>query len=123
MFPCCEGYGDLSGYLKTGEIFECTVDKNTRDMRLRAKFSAFVPPVYISETEKIISGEFSLSNCKILPVLPEKTKEAEKKSGEKPGAVKPIFGKMPKGDPVPIESLTLDSGRVTIQGHIFAPAP
>ncbi|MBQ2231072.1 MAG: PolC-type DNA polymerase III [Oscillospiraceae bacterium] len=119
MFPCC-GTDGLSDYLKGGEIIDCTVDKNTREINMRAKFSKFVPPVYISEAERVIAGEFSLRGCRITPVFPDSAAPENKKTKPKSEGPKPIFGRIPRGNKTPMSELNIDSGKVIVEGKIFA---
>ena len=93
----CRGTGGLSDYLKGCEIIDCTVDKNAREINMRARFASFVPPVYISEAERIIMGEFSLRSCRISPVFPDSSDPGKKEKKKSDAGVKPIFGKLPKG--------------------------
>lgn len=124
MFPCCRAGGDLGALLNGGEVLDATVDKANRIINMRAKFNRFVPPAYLSAAESMIKNEYGLTTAKITPIFPKEAQsptpaKKEKKPSSEPKA---IFGKVYKGPITPIRDLNLDSGKVTVQGHIFAVA-
>ncbi len=119
MFPCCRTGGDLGNILSGGEVLSATVDRENRTISLTARFKRFVPPSYINDMESTISRFFGLRHADIKASYPSEFTVIKKKAPEKKEN-EAIFGKIWKGPVTPISELTLDSGRVTVQGHIFA---
>lgn len=121
MFPCCRTGGDLGNILNGGEILDATVDKENRIINLHAKFKRFVPPAYINAAESMIVNEFGLRRARIDATFPQEMPVLKKETKPK-NETQAIFGKINKGPIMPMSELTLDSGKVTVQGHIFSVA-
>ncbi|MGM9521465.1 MAG: PolC-type DNA polymerase III [Oscillospiraceae bacterium] len=122
MFPGCSGDGALDGILGSAQVLDATVERAARKMRLRVSFGAFVPPVYINMLESKIAAEYSLNRVTVTPMFPAEKVPVQKtnKSGGQSGAGTAIFGKLYKSEITPMSELTLDSGKVTVSGHVFA---
>lgn len=117
MFSCCSGDDELFGILKKAEVISAVVDSKRKTMKVEIEFSTLPAPVILSMTEAGIAAEFGLNEVKIKPVVP---KAAVKKSASAAPKARLLYGKHMKGNTIPINEITLDAGRVTIQGEVFA---
>ncbi len=127
MFPDLSDCGAPEKILGSARVTNATVERERRVMTVDVSFSESVPPVYLSMMERRVERDFGLVRCTMnarQPVIspaPEAKKSSGGKPGTtKPGAAKPIFGKLYKKPDVPISTLTLESGNVSVTGKIFA---
>ncbi len=118
MFPTCLGTGDLTGTLGRGQVMDATVERKSRSMKLRVTFDAFVPPVTLNMLSSAIAREYGLSKADILPTFPKAQEPSRKEKKNTAGAM--LLGKLWKGPVTPMSELTLESGRVTVTGQVFA---
>ncbi len=122
MFPGLGTGTSFYGDLERAQVLDAVVDKHTRSMRLRVRFASEVPPVCVSMAESEIATEYGLSSAVIDAVMPRSEPQAAKKKGgdkAKPSGTA-IFGKISKGEITPMDKIDLDTGRVTVQGQVFA---
>ena len=126
MFPSLTDCGAPRETLSRGKVTGATVEREKRVMTLNVSFDRALPPVYAAMVERKVERDYGLTRCTLNVTAPESAgagkapqKAAPKSaSGPKPG--KPLFGKIYKGDTTPMGELSLDSGRVTVTGKIFA---
>ena len=118
MFASCVSDGDLSMKLRQAFVTQATVDRAERSMKIESILPAGVSPADLRVLETAIAEEYGLSFVEIVPYFAPAPEVEEKKSA-KPSA-KPIMGKAVKGKPMPISDINLESGKVIIQGEIFA---
>lgn len=121
MFSCCRDDAALYGVLEKALVFAATVDKKCRTMRIRLGLKTHAAPVVLQMVEKAVAEEFGLSGVEITPVYEESEAESgksDKKARRTSGTV--IMGRQIKDKPVPMSEVTLESGRVTVCGEVFA---
>ena len=117
MFSACRDDDSLRPILEKALVYDATVDRKNMRMRIRLGLPCPVPPVALRAAENAICDEFDLAGVEITPVYQDAPAPKKEKAAEK-GAV--IMGRAVKDKPVPMNSVTLESGRVTVQGEVFA---
>ncbi len=122
MFSCCRDDEELKVLLSEAEVIGASVDKERRTMKIKILLPRPTAPVTLRIIEQEICAEFGLSSAELYPVYKE-TAVASKPKAESGKSAKPqqkaIMGRAIKDKPVPIESITLDSGKVTVCGEVF----
>ena len=119
MFPCCESISDSCGGLKTARVRAVTISREKLTMEIDAWFARIPAPAELTTVQNRIRSEYGLRSVLIRPDYPhEAVKEPTKK--EAPKAARVLMGKAIKTRSVPMDSLTLESGRVTVTGRVFA---
>ena len=131
MFPFCSDRLSAAGGLDKAYLTDAEVDEEARTIRLKVHFPAMPSIGDISMLEERIAGAFCLSGCSIEAEYPAPAEEAPPAvnspagPARQPGkpaapAGKLMMGRMLKQKTVPMESLTLESGKVTVEGDVFA---
>ncbi len=131
MFPTC-GRGTGSS-LQSAQVLNAIIGRKDRTIQLQVKFDTVVPPICINTMENNICADFRMSKAKIIPIFPEQnavasagaarnsvfTKPAAK-AEKAPAPSSTVLGRPCKGDITPMSELTFDSGRVIVEGKVFA---
>ncbi len=127
MFPGLNGQTELPAELQETQVLSASVSREKRTMRLTARLPRPISPVDIQAVETAVARAFDLRMVEILPVYPKaaatplKGGGAGVKSNSKgPAPGKSIMGRPVKGEPVAIRDIHLESGRVLIEGDVFA---
>ena len=126
MFPSLTDCGAPRETLRQGKVTGATVEREKRTMTLNVRFDQGLPPVYASMVERKVERDYGLTRCTLNVSVPESAgagkapEKAGKKSAPAAKAGKPLFGRLSKGNETPMGELSLDSGRVTVTGKIFA---
>ena len=124
MFPSCVGIADGSTYIERAEI---NVVAGT--MKITAHFSSRPEIFVISEIKRRIMAEFGFKDIELIAEAPEQQKPKAEVPKEKPvSAVKAkeksagtlLFGKEGKTSISPMNTLTLESGKVAVEGDVIA---
>ena len=122
MFGCCTGLKELCGGLDDAKVRNVLIFRETSSMELDVLFAAEPRGDDLSLLETRLKAEYGLLGVHIRPDWPRlqevKKKEPGKKA-DKPSAGAALMGKAPKGSPVDIGELTLESGNVIISGVVF----
>jgi DNA polymerase-3 subunit alpha (Gram-positive type) len=83
-------------------------------MRINIKSDTPVPPVALMQARVAIETEYGLSSAEIIPDCPAGKKESAKKKGTV------LFGKTTKGKTVPMSEITIESGKIVVEGEVFS---
>ncbi len=118
MFDCCAEDGSLKAVLEKALVYDVTVDKKNRRMRLRLGLPERAAPAALRVTEEAIARDFGLASVKITPVYPEAS--PAKKAEKKEAGGKVILGRSFKEKPTPLKDVTLESGRIAVTGEVFS---
>ena len=125
VFPGCEGLIASAGGLDKACVTDVQVDIRQRTVSIAARFAVMPSPVDIREISDCIRRDYGLSGVGIIPDYPRVKASAPAvdthaaSNPSKPtGAV--LMGRAIKQRPVPMNTLTLESGRVTIEGDVVA---
>ena len=125
VFPGCEGLSSAAGGLDKACVTDVQVDIRQRTVSIAARFAVMPSPVDIREISDCIRRDYGLSGVGIIPDYPRVKASApavDTRTASNPskptGAV--LMGRAIKQRPVPMNTLTLESGRVTIEGDVVA---
>lgn len=124
MFPFCADIADMCGGLDGALVKEATVNKEKMHMTVTAAFRRGAIPAELHTIEGRIAAEYGLNSVAISSRDAanggKPAKPSEKKAKSTPAPGKTIFGRPIKGEPVPMETLSLESGNVIVRGEIFS---
>ena len=126
IFPGCEDLSAMAGGLDKAYVTDVQVDPLERTMTVCAWFPAMPSPVDISALGERLKLEYELSGVGLVPEYPQ----PKAASSALAGAAKPPSGGAPQGDvlfgraikmhPVPMNTLSLESGKVCVEGDVVA---
>ena len=126
IFPGCEDLSAMAGGLDKAYVTDVQVDPLERTMTVCAWFPAMPSPVDISALGERLKLEYGLSGVGLVPEYPQ----PKAASSALAGAAKPPSGGAPQGDvlfgraikmhPVPMNTLSLESGKVCVEGDVVA---
>ncbi len=133
MFPCCGEKSSVGGGLERAYLLDALVESEKRTISLRVHFDSILSFSEVNALESLIRQEYSLTECKIEAEYPAVNGETED-TGSRPetkgtaintGKSKPPAGKTLMGRPlkmktVPMNTLTLESGKVAVEGDVIA---
>ncbi len=118
MFSCCRDTEALAGILQNTYVVSATVDKSRTAMQLSLHLPGPVAPVDIALIEEGVKAEFGLSSVSITPIYPRSVNSARRSENKKRGNPV-IYGKEPGKSITPMDTVTLDLGKVTVRGEVF----
>ena len=121
-FPGCAARGESCGGLEKAYLTEVQVNLAEKSMSVGAWFAAMPSPVEEDALCALLREDYGLSQVRLLadyprPKLPVQTAAAPA-GGAPQGEV--LLGRAIKQRPVAMETLTLESGRVTVEGDVVA---
>ena len=126
-FPGCADFSELCGGLKNAYITAVQVSEAERTISVSAWFPAMPSPVETSSLTERIRSDYDLRSVSLQPDFPKPVSsvtEAAGIPGSAVGVPQPagsvLYGRSIRQTPVPMSSLTLESGRVTVEGDVFA---
>jgi len=119
MFTSCGEDKPLSEVLHNAKVLSATVDRKNRIMRISILFPRPMAPMDIAAVEAGIAAEFGLNSVTISPVYPQSAAPKKPGAEKKPAEGTVLYGKAPKGSVTPMDTVTLDMGKVTVRGEIF----
>ena len=126
IFPGCTDLLSLAGGLDKAFVTDVQVDLRERTMTVSARFSAMPSLVDVTAITERLKTEYGLDGVGLVPDYPRTVKASTSAMAPgTPGAQEPpkgdmLFGKAIKQKPVPMNTLTLESGRVTVEGDVVA---
>ena len=122
IFPGCEGLRAAAGGLDKAFVTDVRVDVRARSVSIAARFAAMPSPVELNALTASIRADYELQSVTVTPDYPRQSAAPAEPAA--PGAKKPtgsvLMGKAIKQRPVPMETLTLESGRVCVEGDVVA---
>ena len=120
MFPGLAACGAPEDALSGAEVTLADVDRSSRAMDLFVRFKKTVPPVYITMMEGRIASDYGLSRVKLSPSFPEDRAAVRAAKETRAAQTSAIFGKVYRSDVTPMRDVTLETGKVTVTGQVFA---
>lgn len=115
MFPSCEGLAEENAYVESVEVNE-----KERSIKLEVHFERDPGFSAVNEMKRRIINEYSLSRVDIVyekaAVVAPASSGADKKENKGPV----LWGKEGKTKIVPMNTVTLESGRVAVEGDVIA---
>ena len=126
-FPGCADFSELCGGLKNAYITAVQVSEAERTISVSAWFPAMPSPVETSSLSERIRSDYDLRSVSLQPDFPKPVSSVTEAAGAPGSAVgipapagSVLYGRPIRQAPVPMSSLTLESGRVTVEGDVFA---
>ena len=126
-FPGCSDFSELCGGLKNAYITAVQVSEAERTISVSAWFPAMPSPVETSSLSERIRSDYDLRSVSLQPDFPKPVSSVTEAAGAPGSAVgipapagSVLYGRSIRQAPVPMSSLTLESGRVTVEGDVFA---
>ena len=123
IFPGCAGLRAAAGGLDKAFVTDVQVDARQRTLRVAARFAAMPSPVELNALTACIRADYELQSVTVAPDYPRQS-AAPAEPAAAPGAKKPtgsvLMGKAIKQRPVTMDTLTLESGRVCVEGDVVA---
>ena len=123
IFPGCEGLRAAAGGLDKAFVTDVQVDVQARTLSIAARFAAMPSPVELNALTACIRADYELQSVTVAPDYPRQS-AAPAEPAAAPGAKKPtgsvLMGKAIKQRPVAMDTLTLESGRVCVEGDVVA---
>ena len=124
IFPGCASLAGSAGGLDKAYVTEVQVDSGEMTLSICAWFASMPSPVDIATLSSRIRDDYGLSAVGIVPDYPRTVRASTPavtatapQSGAKPtGDV--LMGRAIKQRPVPMNTLTLESGKVTVEGDV-----
>ena len=126
IFPGCEDLIGFAGGLDKAYVTDVQVDSGERTMTVSAWFAAEPSLVENSALSARLKEDYDLKGVGLIPDYPRPklaTTPAEPpKPGDKsaPPSGDVLFGRAIKQRPVAMETLSLESGKVTVEGDVVA---
>ena len=120
IFPGCSDFETMAGGLDKAYVTKVQIETRERRMTVCAWFACMPSPV---ETDAIcgrLKEEYALDACSLTADYPQPKSTAvpqEASGGAPTGSV--LFGRAIKKRPVAMNTLTLESGRVCVEGDVI----
>ncbi len=123
MFPGCADLRNLAGGLDKAWITDARVNTADTTLSVSAHFEVMPSPVDIEQISDRIREDYGLSGVGIIPDYPRPVSEAV--APHQDGTARTVKGEVLLGrtvrqQPVPMSTLSLESGKVTVEGDVFA---
>ena len=138
MFPFLGDKTTMAGGLHNAYLLDAQVDENARMLNMRVHFAAAPSLSDVGILEGRIRSEFALAGCSIQAdyPMPDSVPDDDSVAPAAPSSVpaspaapkvaasagKILMGRPLKLKPVPMSSLTLESGKVAVEGDVIAVA-
>ncbi len=126
IFPGCEPLRTAAGGLEKAYVTNVNVDLDGNTLEIKAWFAAMPSPVDLSQLSERLRADYGLSDVSIVPDYPREqraTAPVGSQGPSAPGAAPAgtvLLGKAIKQHSVPMNTLTLESGKVTVEGDVIA---
>ena len=125
IFPGCEGLSAAAGGLDKAYVTDVQVDLGQKTLTIAAYFASMPSPVDIQRLSECLRADYGLTGVGIVPDYPRVKASApavDTRASSNPSkpAGAPLMGKPIKTKPVPMNTLTLESGRVVVEGDVVA---
>ena len=124
VFPGCAGLTPAAGGLDRAYVTDVQVDVKQGAVSIAAFFAAMPSPVDICQLSDCIRLDYGLNTVAIVPDYPRVKPAAQAGAPAASNPNKPtgavLMGKPVRQRPVPMNTLTLESGRVAVEGDVVA---
>ncbi len=117
IFPFC---ADLTA-LQEATVLEATVDMAERTLSVSVHFPTMPSPALLQQLTDRLKTVYDLSAVSVLPEFPAPAGAASASghpSSGAPGNGEVLYGRTVRQTPVPMNTVTLESGRVTVEGDV-----
>ncbi len=129
IFPECASLGIVAGGLEKAYVTDVKIVAAEGSMTIAAWFAAMPSPAEVTRITELIRAIFSLTLVTVEADYPAPKgaptaaggHAAASASAPRPGAGgSVIYGRMIKQQPVPMSGISLESGRITVEGDVVA---
>ncbi len=125
IFPGCADLRSMAGGLDKAFVTDVQIDLQERSMTVSARFAAMPSMVDITTLTERLKQDYALEGVGIEPDYPRTVKASTAAMAPGPaGSSVPhgdvLFGRAIKQKSVPMSTLNLESGRVTVEGDVVA---
>ena len=124
IFPGCADLYDLAGGLAKAYVTDVRVSEAERSLSVSAWFPAMPSPVDTASITERLRDDYGLKQVSITPDFPKPVLSESEGFANQALPAQPagtvLYGRAIRQQPVPMNTLTLESGRVTIEGDVFA---
>ena len=125
IFPGCQAISGCAGGLDKSYVTDVQIDQAEGMMTVCAWFASMPSPVDIASICDRLKNDYGLSGVGLIPEYPrpKMASTAAADTGFKPGGAPKgdvLMGRAIKQRPVPMNTLTLESGKVTVEGDVVA---
>jgi len=125
IFPGCEDQKSFCGGLDNAYVTDVSIEMKDRSMTVCAWFAAMPSPTEITALSDRLKTDYALSGIGIIPDYPRpkmasasavvpRSSSADAPSGDV------LYGRVIKQHPVPMDTINLESGKVTVEGDVIA---
>ena len=125
IFPGCADLRSMAGGLDKAFVTDVQIDLQERSMTVSARFAAMPSMVDITTLTERLKQDYALEGVGIEPDYPRTVKAST--AAMAPGSAGSsvphgdvLFGRAIKQKSVPMSTLNLESGRVTVEGDVVA---
>ena len=125
-FPGCADLYDLAGGLEKAFLTAAELRISERSLRVFARFASMPSPVELDRLTERIREDYNLTSVILEPSFPEAAPSASENQAGNPGSSNTaptgsvLYGRAIKQKPVPMSSLTMESGKVTVEGDVIS---
>ena len=131
MFPFIKDNNRLATDYSGARVISASVNQAKTKMDITLVLTDPIPPFEINKLEEIISNEFEIKTVTINPTyttpatktpVPNKSENQStpRSPSQQSRSTTAIMGRATKTKPTPMGEVTLDHGKVTIQGEVFS---
>ena len=124
IFPGCESLSTAAGGLEKAYVTDVQVDLKQRTLSIAAYFSTMPSPADIQRLSECIRRDYDLEGVGLIPDYPRVKASTPAVDTRASASTKPtgsvLMGRPIKQRPVPMNTLNLESGRVTVEGDVVA---
>ena len=123
VFPGCTDLQELAGGLENAWITDVQVNMSDMTLSVSAHFEVMPSPVDISQISERLKEDYGLSGAEIIPDYPKVLSDPvprQPDSGSQAPKGDVLFGHSIKQHAVPMNTLSMESGKVTVEGDVFA---
>ena len=117
VFPGCADFEAL----REATLISATVDTRENSLSVSVRFPTMPSPALLSQLSARLKADYALDGVTIIPDYPELVVTvSETAATERAVAGDVLMGRSIRSNPVSMNTLNLESGRVTIEGDVFA---
>ena len=123
VFPGCADLRSCAGGLEKAYITDVQIKLSDKTMAVSAWFPTDPAPAELSMLCERLKADYGLEGVGISPDYPRARASVPAMAVKKAGGVPSgdvIFGRAIRQKPVPMETVDLESGKVTVEGDVIA---
>ena len=119
IFPGCADLADSCGGLDRAYVTDVLVNTAERHLTVSAWFPTMPSPVDLNQLRERLLQDYALSRVVLNPDYPAPVSASPEPQAPASGSHGDVLmGRAIRQSPVPMETLTLESGRVTVEGDV-----